>query len=112
MTTVETTPDAKGANDAGARNPAGPILQAFDAIATKGGDPKAIASEQFHRQSIFVLTFIVVFELEQPAPVVAEFIAGCGSNFQFRTDKVPFGVTLSLLCILYRSLCESEGVLD
>ena len=31
----------------GTPNPAGPLLTAFDAIAAKGGDPKAIAGQQF-----------------------------------------------------------------
>ncbi len=47
MTTADNSPDASGAHDTGAVNSAGPILQAFDAIAAKAGAPKEIAGKQF-----------------------------------------------------------------
>jgi len=46
MTTIDNSPDATRAN-AGARSSGGSILDAFDAIAAKGGDPKEIAGKQF-----------------------------------------------------------------
>jgi cytochrome P450 len=42
MSTTKTAPAATAAHGA-----AGPLLTAFDAIAAKGGDPKAIAGQQF-----------------------------------------------------------------
>jgi hypothetical protein len=47
MTTTDNSPDVTGAHNTGAPNSAGPILDAFDAIAAKGGDPKEIAGKQF-----------------------------------------------------------------
>lgn len=47
MTTTSKSPDATSAQNAGARNSAGPILDAFDAIAAQGGDPKEKAGKQF-----------------------------------------------------------------
>ena len=47
MTTTDNSPDATVGPDAGVRNSGGPILEAFDAIAAKGGDQKDIAGEQF-----------------------------------------------------------------
>jgi cytochrome P450 len=47
MTTTDNAPGPSGTINTGAQNSVGPILQAFDAIAAKGGDPKAIAGEQF-----------------------------------------------------------------
>jgi cytochrome P450 len=47
MTTTDNSPDVTGAHNKGARNSASPILDAFDAIAAKGGDPKDIAGKQF-----------------------------------------------------------------
>jgi cytochrome P450 len=47
MTTTDNSPNVTDAHNKGARNSAGPILNAFDAIAAKGGDPKEIASKQF-----------------------------------------------------------------
>src|SRR5262245_36117079 len=47
MTTTDNSPDVAGAHNKGARNSASPILDAFDAIAAKGGDPKEIAGKQF-----------------------------------------------------------------
>jgi cytochrome P450 len=47
MTTTDNSPNVTDAHNTGARNSAGPILNAFDAIAAKGGDPKEIASKQF-----------------------------------------------------------------
>jgi cytochrome P450 len=47
MTTTDNSPDVTRAHNIGARNSVGPILDAFDAIAAKGGDPKEIAAEQF-----------------------------------------------------------------
>ena len=46
MTTTDNSPDATRAN-AGARSSGGSILDEFDAIAAKGGDPKEIAGKQF-----------------------------------------------------------------
>jgi cytochrome P450 len=46
MTTTGHSSDVTGAHNTGARNSAGPILAAFDAIAAKGGDPKEIAGKQ------------------------------------------------------------------
>src|SRR5271166_6176421 len=46
MTTIDNSPDATRAN-AGARSSGGSILDAFDAIAALGGDPKEIAGKQF-----------------------------------------------------------------
>src|SRR5271166_3408490 len=46
MTTIDNSPDATRAN-AGARSSGGSILDAFDAIAAKGGAPKEIAGKQF-----------------------------------------------------------------
>ena len=40
-------PDVADAHNIGARNSTSPILDAFDAIAAKGGDPKQIAGLQF-----------------------------------------------------------------
>ena len=40
-------PDVADAHNTGARNSTSPILDAFDAIAAKGGDPKQIAGLQF-----------------------------------------------------------------
>jgi cytochrome P450 len=47
MTTTDNSPDVTCAHNTGARNSAGPILDAFDSIAAKGGDPKDIAGKQF-----------------------------------------------------------------
>jgi cytochrome P450 len=47
MTTTDNSPDVTSAHNTGAPNSAGPILDAFDAIAAKGGDPKEIAGRQF-----------------------------------------------------------------
>ena len=47
MTTTDNSPDATVAHNTGAPNSAAPILDAFDAIAAKGGDPKEIAGAQF-----------------------------------------------------------------
>jgi cytochrome P450 len=47
MTTTDNSPNVTDTHNTGARNSAGPILNAFDAIAAKGGDPKEIASKQF-----------------------------------------------------------------
>lgn len=46
MTTTDNSPDVATHNP-GALNSAGPILDAFDAIAAEGGDPKDIAGKQF-----------------------------------------------------------------
>jgi len=46
MTTTDNSPGATR-HDTGVRNSGGPILETFDAIAAKGGDPKDIAGEQF-----------------------------------------------------------------
>lgn len=46
MTTTDNSPDASHAQSAGVQNSSGSILDAFDAIAAKGGDPKVIAGEQ------------------------------------------------------------------
>ncbi len=45
MTTTDNSPDVASGQNTG--NSAGPILEAFDAIAAKGGDPKDIAGGQF-----------------------------------------------------------------
>jgi cytochrome P450 len=47
MTTTDNSPDVTNAHKTGAPNSATPILDAFDAIAAKGGDPEAIAVAQF-----------------------------------------------------------------
>src|SRR5262245_58354281 len=47
MTTTDDSPDVTGAHNTGARNSTSPILDAFDAIAAKGGDPRQIAGQQF-----------------------------------------------------------------
>jgi cytochrome P450 len=47
MTTTDNSPNVIDAHSTGARNAAGPILNAFDAIAAKGGDPKEMAGKQF-----------------------------------------------------------------
>jgi cytochrome P450 len=47
MTTADNLPDVTGAHNTGAPHSAGPILDAFDAIAAKGGDPKEVAGRQF-----------------------------------------------------------------
>lgn len=47
MATIENSLNITAANDVSAQNSAGPILEAFDAIAAKGGDPKGVAVEQF-----------------------------------------------------------------
>src|SRR5262249_22685024 len=47
MTTADNSPDVAGAHKTGTLNSAGPILNAFDAIAAKGGDPKETAGKQF-----------------------------------------------------------------
>jgi cytochrome P450 len=47
MTTTDNSPDVTRAHNTGARNSTGPILDAFDAIAAKGGSPEEIASKQF-----------------------------------------------------------------
>src|SRR5690348_9011041 len=47
MTTTNNSPDGTAANSAGASNSPGAILEAFDAIAAAGGDPKEIAGKQF-----------------------------------------------------------------
>jgi cytochrome P450 len=47
MTTTDNSPDVTGAHNTSAQNLTGPILDAFDAIAVKGGDPKEIAGKQF-----------------------------------------------------------------
>jgi cytochrome P450 len=47
MTTTDSSPDVTSAPNAGADNSATPILDAYDAIAAKGGDPKDIANKQF-----------------------------------------------------------------
>jgi len=46
MTTTDNSPDATRANADG-RSSGGSILDAFDAIAAKGGDPKEIPGKQF-----------------------------------------------------------------
>lgn len=46
MATTDNSPDVTCANSAGARNSAGPILDAFDAIAAIGSDPKVTAGAQ------------------------------------------------------------------
>ncbi len=46
MTTTANSPDVTSAHIAGAASSPTPILDQFDAIAAKGGDPKAIASAQ------------------------------------------------------------------
>ena len=45
MPTTDNSPDVASAQNKG--NSAGPIMEAFDAIAAKGGDPKDIAGGQF-----------------------------------------------------------------
>jgi len=47
MTTTDNSPDASRTQNIGATNSAGPVLAAFDAIATNGGDPMDIAGKQF-----------------------------------------------------------------
>jgi cytochrome P450 len=47
MTTTDNSRDVTGAHKTGGPNSGGPILDAFDAIAAKGGDPKEIAGRQF-----------------------------------------------------------------
>src|SRR5262249_44919199 len=47
MTTTDDSPDVTRAHNTAARNSASPILDAFDTIAAKGGDPKEIAGKQF-----------------------------------------------------------------
>src|SRR5271166_3159607 len=47
MTTTDNSPDVTSAQNTVARNSTGPILDAFDAIAAKGGAPKEIAGKQF-----------------------------------------------------------------
>ena len=47
MTTTDNSPDVTRAPNTGAPNSAHPILDAFDAIAAQGGDPKEIATKQF-----------------------------------------------------------------
>lgn len=47
MTTTDSSPDVTSARNASAGNSATPILNAYDAIAAKGGDPKDIANKQF-----------------------------------------------------------------
>src|ERR1700730_7022696 len=40
LTTTDNSPEPSTARNVSARNSAGPILDAFDAIAAEGGDPK------------------------------------------------------------------------
>ena len=47
MTTTDNSPHVTSAQNTVARNSTGPILDAFDAIAALGGDPKEIAGKQF-----------------------------------------------------------------
>jgi len=47
MTTTDNAPSVTSAPNTEARNSAGPILTAFDAIAAAGGDAKEIAGKQF-----------------------------------------------------------------
>jgi cytochrome P450 len=47
MATPDNSPAISTAQNTGAPNSPTPILDAFDAIATKGGDPKTVASAQF-----------------------------------------------------------------
>jgi cytochrome P450 len=47
MPTPDNSPVAAGGQNTGARNSAGPILAAYDAIAASGGDPKEVAGKQF-----------------------------------------------------------------
>lgn len=46
MATTDNSPDVTCANNAGPHNSAGPILDAFDAIAAIGSDPKVTAGAQ------------------------------------------------------------------
>ena len=45
--TTDNSPNVTDAHNTGAPNSAGPILDAFDSIAAKGGDPQEIAGKQF-----------------------------------------------------------------
>src|SRR6516162_2442154 len=47
MITTDNSPNVTDAHNTGAPNSAGPILDAFDSIAAKGGDPQEIAGKQF-----------------------------------------------------------------
>ena len=47
MTTTGNSVNVTGAHNAGARASAVPILDAFDAIAATGGDPKEVVGKQF-----------------------------------------------------------------
>src|SRR6516164_3303877 len=47
MMTTDNSPNVTDAHNTGAPNSAGPILDAFDSIAAKGGDPQEVAGKQF-----------------------------------------------------------------
>ena len=64
MTTTDNSLDVTGAHNIGARTSAGPILDAFDAIAASGGDPHEMAGKQFR------------FIMEQNSRQCASFLQG------------------------------------
>ena len=68
MTTTDNSPDVASGQNTG--NSAGPILEAFDAIAAKGGDPKDIAGGQF--QLPFYFAFGLLHSAGQIAILHAE----------------------------------------
>jgi cytochrome P450 len=84
MTTTENSPHVTSAENTGARNSAGPILAAFDAIAATGGDLKEIASKQFQfiMEQIRGNAFPFFKELRDDRPILESPIATLVAQFR------------------------------
>jgi cytochrome P450 len=84
MTTPDTSPDATVTHSTGAQAQASSILDAYDAIAAKGGDPKQIAAAQFQ----FIMDQIrgnalpFFAELRDNRPILASPMATLVSRFR------------------------------
>jgi cytochrome P450 len=83
MTTTENSPNV-AANNAGAPNPAGPILAAFDAIAAAGGDAREIGSKQFQfiMEQIRGNAFPFFKELRDTRPILQSSVATLVAQFR------------------------------
>jgi cytochrome P450 len=84
MMTTDSSPDAAGASKTDPKNSTGPILSAFDGIAAKGGDPNAIAAQQFQfiMQQIEGDTLPFFQELRDDRPILQSPMATLVSRFQ------------------------------
>lgn len=84
MATIDNSPNVTGTNNRGGSNSAGPILDAFDAIAAQGGDSKEIADKQlqFVMQQIRGNALPFFKELRDARPILQSPLATLVAQFR------------------------------